>query len=498
MNLPVPFPEKKRILLTGATGYVGGRLRRFLEERGFFLRCLARNPDHLKGRVAPRTEVVEGDLLVPESLAEALEGIDVAFYLVHSMGTSGDFQREERRGARNFASAALEAGVEKIVYLGALGRDLNLSSHLSSRQEVGRILRESGVPTIELRASIIIGSGSLSFEMIRSLVDRLPVMVTPKWVRAEAQPIAIEDVLLYLSESIALEAGESRIFEIGGPDQVSYEGLMKEYARQRGMRRWIIPVPVLTPRLSALWLGLVTPVFARIGSKLLEGVKNATVVVDQSAMEAYSISPRGISQAIREALGNEDRKFAETRWSDALSSGGCTTGYGGERFGSRIIDSHVVETDLSPGQLFRPVQEVGGERGWYFGNWLWQLRGFMDLLVGGVGVRRGRRHPVEIAPGDAIDFWRVESFSPDRLLRLRAEMKVPGRAWLQFEVNQSGKGSELRQTAIFDPLGLWGKAYWYALYPIHQLVFRAMLRGIVRSARETIQRAAGDDPGTGA
>ena len=487
MKIPVSGPKKERILLTGATGYVGGRLRRFLEDRGFLLRCLARNPDHLAGRVAPGTEVVGGDLLVPESLAAAMEGIDVAFYLVHSMGTSGDFQVEERRAARNFAAAALEAGVEKIVYLGGLGRDLNLSSHLSSRQEVGRILRESGVPTIELRASIIIGSGSLSFEMIRSLVDRLPVMVTPKWVRAAAQPISIEDVLFYLSESISLETDESRIFEIGGPDQVSYEGLMKEYARQRGLRRWIIPVPVLTPRLSALWLGLVTPVFARIGSKLLEGVKNATVVEDPSALEAYSIRPRGISQAIREALDNEDREFAETRWSDALSSGGCNRGYGGELFGSRIVDSHAIETDLSSGQLFGPVQEVGGERGWYFGNWLWQLRGFIDLLAGGVGVRRGRRHPVEIAPGDAIDFWRVESFSPDRLLRLRAEMKVPGRAWLQFEVNRSGEGSELRQTAIFDPLGLWGKAYWYALYPIHQLVFRGMLRGIVRSARERSQ-----------
>jgi len=487
MKSPESLPEKKRILLTGATGYVGGRFRRFLEERGFFLRCLARNPDHLRGRVGSRTEVVEGDLLVPESLAEALEGIDVAFYLVHSMGTSGDFQMEERRAARNFASAAQGAGIEKIVYLGALGRDLNLSSHLSSRQEVGRILRESGVPTIELRASIIIGSGSLSFEMIRSLVDRLPVMITPKWVRAAAQPIAIEDVLLYLSESISLGAGESRIFEIGGPDQVSYEGLMKEYARQRGLRRWIVPVPVLTPRLSALWLGLVTPVFARIGSKLLEGVKNATVVVDRSALEAYSVRPRGISRAIREALGNEDREFAETRWSDALSSGGCTTGYGGEKFGSRVVDSHAIETDLSPVQLFRPVREVGGQRGWYFGNWLWRLRGFLDLLVGGVGVRRGRRHPIEIAPGDAIDFWRVEAFIPDRLLRLRAEMKVPGRAWLQFEVNETGGGSELRQTAIFDPRGLWGKAYWYALYPIHQLVFRGMIRGIVRSARNRSQ-----------
>jgi len=487
MKIPVSAQGQKRILLTGATGYVGGRLRRFLEERGFPLRCLARNPDHLRGRVGSRTEVFEGDLLVPESLSAAMEGVDIAFYLVHSMGTSGDFQMEERRAARNFASAAQGAGIEKIVYLGALGRDLNLSSHLSSRQEVGRILRESGVPTIELRASIIIGSGSLSFEMIRSLVDRLPVMVTPRWVRAEAQPIAIDDVLLYLSESISLETGESRIFEIGGPDQVSYEGLMKEYARQRGLKRWIVPVPVLTPRLSALWLGLVTPVFARIGSKLLEGVRNATVVVDRSALEVYSVRPRGISRAIREALGNEDREFAETRWSDALSSGGCTKGYGGERFGSRVIDSHAIETDLSPGQLFRSVREVGGERGWYFGNWLWRLRGFLDLLVGGVGVRRGRRHPVEIAPGDAIDFWRVESFIPDRLLRLRAEMKVPGRAWLQFEVNETGGGSELRQTAIFDPLGLWGKAYWYALYPVHQLVFRGMLRGIVRSARNRIQ-----------
>ena len=475
------------VFLTGGTGYVGGRLLRALEERGINLRCMARLPEVLKSRVAKTTEIVQGDALLPDTLISALEGVDTAYYLVHSMGSAGDFEEQDRLAALNFAEAAKIAGVRRMIYLGGLGRDDELSRHLSSRQEVGQILRDSGVLTIEFRASIIIGSGSLSFEMIRALVEKLPVMITPRWVRVKAQPIAIEDVLSYLSEALDLETESSRIFEIGGPDQVSYEELMKEYAYQKGLRRWVIPVPVLTPRLSSLWLGLVTPVFARIGKKLLNSVKNTTIVEDQTALKVFKCRPRGISQAMREALSNEDRDFAETRWSDALSSKGRERAFGGVRFGSRIVASHRATIQCSPSEAFHPIQRIGGGNGWYFANWLWQIRGFMDLLAGGVGVRRGRRQPVAVATGDAIDFWRVEAYIPDRLLRLKAEMKVPGRAWLQFEVEPSGEGSVIRQTAIFDPLGVWGLLYWYALYPIHQIIFSGMLRGILRAARKVSQ-----------
>jgi uncharacterized protein YbjT (DUF2867 family) len=469
----------KPILLTGATGYVGGRLRRVLEERRVPLRCLIRRPHELEGRVAPTTELVGGDLLDADSLARAMEGVGTCYYLVHSMGGAGDFAETDRRAARGFARAAREAGVARIIYLGGLGRGSVLSPHLASRQEVGRILRESGVPTIEFRSSVVIGSGSLSFELIRALVNRLPVMTTPRWVAVETQPIAIEDLLDYLTQALVVELEESRVFEIGGPDRVSYGDIMKEFARQAGLKRFVVPLPVLSPRLSSLWLGLVTPIYARIGRELIESVINETVVENPEAHEVFSVQPRGIHAAIARALTNEDREFAETRWCDALSSRRSGTPYGGKRFGPRIVDSRVARVDGDPSTAFAPVREIGGAAGWYWGDWLWKLRGFLDLLVGGVGVRRGRPHPEQLAPGDAVDFCRVEAVEPDRLLRLRVEMKLPGRAWLQFEVEPDGTGSVIRQTTIFEPHGLLGVAYWYGLYPLHILVFSGMLRGIV-------------------
>jgi len=290
------------ILLTGASGYVGGRLRRRLETLDLPLRCLARRPEFIEGRVAPTTQVVQGDLLDARSLVSALEGIDIAYYLVHSMGATGDFEERDRQAARNFAEAAATAGTKRIIYLGGLGKDEELSPHLASRHEVGRILRSSTVLTIEFRASIIIGSGSLSFEMIRALVDKLPVMITPRWVREKAQPIAIDDVLSYLLEARNLKVESSQIFEIGGPDRFSYEELMQEYARQKGLRRLVLPVPVLTPRLSSLWLGLVTPLFARIGRKLVDSLRNATIVEDETALDVFQCRPRGIRRAIADAL----------------------------------------------------------------------------------------------------------------------------------------------------------------------------------------------------
>jgi len=477
MNVMMNTP---RVLLTGATGYVGGRLRRRLEERGVHLRCLARRPDELSTLVAPGTEIVAGDLHDLESLRAAMRGIHVAYYLVHSMGAKGDFRSQDRRAAENFARAAREAGVRRIVYLGGLGRGEELSNHLASRQEVGRILRESGVPTLELRAGIIIGSQSLSFELIRALVNRLPVMTTPTWVSVRTQPIAIEDVLSYLLESMEIPLEASEIHEIGGPDQVSYRDMMSEYASQTGLRRWIIPVPVLSPWLSSLWLGLVTPIYARIGRKLIDSLRNETIVHDRSAERRFQTQPMGIREAVARALANEDQPLAETRWCDAFSSKGATTAYGGSRFGRLIVDSRAVRVPGGAAQAFAPIRRIGGSTGWYYGNFLWRLRGFIDLLAGGVGSRRGRRDPELVRRGDTIDFWRVESYEPDRLLRLRAEMKVPGRAWLEFEARPDGGSTWIRQTAIFEPHFFTGRLYWYGLYPIHRVMFAGMLRAIAR------------------
>ncbi len=475
--------ESPLILLTGATGYIGGRLLQVLEQRGYRVRCLARRPDFLAPRVAASTQVVPGDVLDRESLRPALEGVDVAYYLVHSMGSKGSFEEDDRQAARNFAETAKAAGVERIVYLGGLGPDEeSLSPHLRSRQEVGRILRESGVPTIELRASIVIGSGSLSFEMIRSLVERLPLMITPKWTSMAAQPIAIEDLIEYLTAALALPIAGSAVYEIGGADRVSYADIMRVYARCRGVRLRMIPVPVLTPYLSSLWLGLVTPLYARVGRKLIESIVHPTVVRDDAALEIFDVRPMGIEAAIRHALAKEDQEIAATRWSDALSSSGPTPSWSDVQFKARLIDSRTTRIAAPPALAFEPIQRIGGQTGWYAWNGLWRLRGFLDLLVGGVGMRRGRRDPETLRVGDPVDFWRVEAFEPDRHLRLAAEMKLPGRAWLEFEVSGDDSSSTIRQTALFDPVGLPGRLYWYALYPFHQWVFAGMLRGIATAA----------------
>ena len=474
----------RRILLTGATGYVGGRLLRVLEERGHPVRCLTRRPAHLLARAGPNTEVVSGDLLDAASLAPALAGTTAAYYLVHSMA-AGEFERRDREAATNFAAAARTAALERIVYLGGLADETQvLSPHLRSRLEVGEILRSSGVPVVELRASIVLGSGSLSFEMVRTLVERLPVMVTPRWVETPAQPIGIRDLLDYLVRALEIDAAGSPIFEIGGQDRTSYAGLMREYARQRGLRRWMIRVPVLTPYLSSLWLGLVTPLFARVGRHLIESIRTPTVVRDARGAAVFGIVPGSVSEAIAEALRNEDREFAETRWSDAISSAGLEArSYGGLRLGGRLVDSRAVTVPVAPAAAFRAVRRIGGETGWYAYDALWRLRGAIDLLAGGVGLRRGRRHPDALAPGDPLDWWRVEAIEPDRRLRLAAELKLPGRAWLEFEVEPApGGGTTIRQTASFDPAGLAGLVYWYGIYPIHVLVFRGMLAGIARAA----------------
>ena len=474
------------------------------------MRCLSRRPDVLAPRVAPTTEIVPGDLLVPGTLAPALDGIDTVYYLVHSMSSGREFGEADREAARAFVEAARAAGVRKVIYLGGLGQGPGLSEHLASRQEVGQILRASGIPTIELRASIVIGSGSASFEMVRALVEKLPVMVTPRWVRVEAQPIAIEDVLAYLLAALDHEPDGGELYEIGGADRVTYLQLMQEYARQRGLRRTMVPVPVLTPRLSSLWLWLVTPVYAGVGKKLVDSLRNETVVHDTRAPGVFGVRPRNAAEAIARALANEDREIAETRFSDeafaraaerdARSAGQgrlAGPGYGGERRGSRLVDSRSIVVPHAPAVAFAPIQRIGGRTGWYRGAALWRLRGLLDVLVGGPGLRRGRRDPVGVRPGDTIDFWRVEAFEQDRLLRLQAEMKVPGRAWLQFEVAPTaGGGSRVTQTAIFHPSGLFGLVYWYVLWPFHGYIFGGMLDGLrAAMARRATTAGASDASG---
>ncbi len=483
------------ILLTGASGYVGGRLLHLLEADGCRVRCLARRPEVLQSKVARSTEVVAGDVLNRASLDAALQGVRIAYYLVHSMGADESFEEADRIAAQNFGQAAKAAGVERIIYLGGLASDTEaLSPHLRSRREVGQILRESTVPVLEFRASIIIGSGSLSFEMIRSLVDRLPIMITPKWVKMPAQPIAIDDVLAYLMAALTLPVEQCRVYEIGGADQMSYADIMRVYARQRGMRCRMIPVPVLTPFLSSLWLGFITPLYARIGRKLVASIVHTTVVRDNSALTTFAIRPIGVEAAVHRALKSDEERFATTRWSDAFSSSGSQSpalsesgntpnqAWGGVKFGTRLVDSRTIRVEIAPALAFRAIEKIGGDNGWYAWNWLWKVRGALDLLVGGVGVRRGRTSPTTLHVGDALDFWRVEVIEPNHRLRLLAEMKLPGRAWLEFEVTADGASSIIRQTAIFDPVGLGGLAYWYAIYPLHQIIFRDMLRGIARAA----------------
>ena len=466
-------------LLTGATGYVGGRLLRRLELDSLAVRCLCRNPEALGWRVAPGTEVVRGDLLQPASLGAAFSGVDTAFYLVHSMYAGTEFEAHEIEAAANFAQAAREAGVRRIIYLGGLVHGGELSAHLRSRAETGNILRSSGVPVIEFQASIVIGSGSASIEMIRALVERLPVMLTPRWVNTPAQPIAIEDVIDYLVAAIRLPLEGNLTVEIGGSDVTSYVGIMREFARQRKLRRWILRVPFLSLSLSSRWLTLITPVYASIGRHLIESVRNPSVVLSPNARDLFAVWPMGIARAIERALANEDRPVAETRWSDALACGSGTPEPGRDL----LINEQTTRVPLTPDLAFAPIRRIGGQTGWYFGNALWRIRGLVDLMLGGVGMRRGRPDPETPLPGSTLDFWRVERYEPGRRLRLFAEMRLPGRAWLEFRAEPDGPSTVIRQIAQFEPRGLAGLLYWYLLLPFHEVMFRGMLRRIAAAGQ---------------
>jgi uncharacterized protein YbjT (DUF2867 family) len=478
MALTATRPEADQtVLLTGATGYIGGRLLARLEQGQHPVRCLTRRPEALIRSVAPGTQVVGGDLLDQESVAAALSGVRTAYYLVHSMGTGQDFEALDRRAAINFAAGARDAGVERIVYLGGLGSGDDLSAHLSSRHEVGEILRGSGVATVELRASIVIGSGSASFETVRALVERLPAIPAPRTVETAAQPIGIDDVVDYLIAAASLPQAGSLTVEIGGRDQVSYAEVMREYARQRRLHRRVIPLPSGTARASRMVLALLIPGHGRIAAAMVDSLRNETVVRTSAASDAFSINPRGLTEAIERALVGDDREFAETRWSDALPSTPQPR-WGGVPFKRRMVSSRVAWVSGPAEEAFAPIQRIGGPTGWYGVDWFWRLRGLLDRCRGGQGLRRGRRDPLDLRVGDRIDFWRVERLEPKRRLLLAAEMKLPGRLWLQYDVDDHDGGSRIRQTTVFDPAGYVGILYWYLLYPIHHRIFGAILRGL--------------------
>jgi uncharacterized protein YbjT (DUF2867 family) len=403
--------------------------------------------------------------------------------MVHSMESGVDFERADRLAADAFATAARAAGIKRVVYLGGLGADDDtLSAHLRSRHEVGSILRAAGLDVVELRASIIVGAGSFSFDLVRTLVERLPVMICPAWLATPTQPIAIDDIVAYLSAALALPPGPARIFEVGGPDKVSYGAIMQEYARQRGLIRLMIPVPVLTPRLSSLWLKLVTPRYSKVGRKLIDGLKNPTVVTNDDALRQFSIRPRNLSQAVREAMLQEDTFFAGKRWADIADAEELPPRFGGRAEGTRLIDHRHMVVPVEPARAFAAIERIGGKHGWYAQDWLWTIRGWIDQAIGGPGMARGRRDPQHLSAGDPLDCWRVEVCDPPRRLRLAAEMKLPGRGWLEFEVVPRDGDVTIHQTAVFDPKGLGGLAYWYCIWPLHEVVFRQMLSGIAKAA----------------
>jgi uncharacterized protein YbjT (DUF2867 family) len=478
------------ILVTGATGYVGGRLVEHLLEHGYPVRVMVRDATRLIGRSwQERVEVVEGDVLKAETLPRALDGIEVAYYLIHSMIGNSDFHERDLLAARTFSSAAKQAGVEHLIYLGGLGNpeEQQLSHHLRSRQQTGDALREAGVPVTEFRAAVIVGSGSLSFEMVRYLAERLPVMICPHWVFTRIQPIAVGDVLDYLVGALEQPASRGQIIEIGGADVVTYGDMMLGYARLRNLRRVLLPVPVLTPRLSSYWIHLVTPIPSSLARPLVEGLRNEVVVRDERARELFpTIQPMDYQTAVARALDRIERGEVNTSWSDALFTTQrdvppvvLSTEEGMIREVRRLVVRAPAEA------VYQVAASLGGERGWLFLNWMWHLRGALDRLVGGVGMRRGRRDSVTLRVGDAVDFWRVEAVEPGRLVRLRAEMKVPGRAWLQFEaVPLEGGYTRLVQTAFFAPRGLPGLLYWYSLYAIHGVIFAGMCKRIAEAAEQ--------------
>ncbi|MFC8228923.1 SDR family oxidoreductase [Streptomyces sp. NPDC057287] len=484
-----------RCLVTGATGYIGGRLVPELLEAGHRVRCLARTPEKLRDYPwAGEAEVVKGDVTDAESLGAAMRDIDVAYYLVHALASGPGFEKTDREAARIFGERASAAGVRRIVYLGGLTPadvpEKELSPHLRSRAEVGHLLLASGVPTTVLRAAVILGSGSASFEMLRYLTERLPVMVTPSWVSTRIQPIAVRDVLRYLVGSARMPAEVNRAFDIGGPDVMTYRDMMQKYAYVARLRhRLILPVPMLSPGLSSHWVGLVTPVPASIARPLAESLRYEVVCHEHDIARHVPDGPGqpfSFDTALSLALQRVREARVTTRWSSASIPGipsdplPTDPDWAG---GSLYTDVRELDVDASPEALWRVVEGIGGDNGWYSFPLAWAVRGWLDRLSGGVGLRRGRRDAQRLRVGDSLDFWRVEEIEPGRLLRLRAEMRLPGLAWLEMYAEKGEGGrSHYRQRAVFHPAGLLGHAYWWSVSPFHAVVFGGMARNIAQAA----------------
>lgn len=465
-----------KVLVTGATGYVGGLLVPRLLERGHRVRVMVRDPERVAGRPwSPQVEIVRADVEQPATLAAALDGMEAAYYLVHLMGGGGDFAERDRRAAASFVANA--GHLRHLIYLGGLLPEaVKVSKHLASRAEVGEILR-AGLPTTEFRAGPVIGAGSASFEMVRYLTERLPAMIAPKWILNQVQPIAVRDILDYLL--LALDRGPSGLYNVGAAP-LSFKGMMQEFAAVRGLRRIIVPVPVLAPGLAALWVGLVTPISNRLAVPLIEGVVHPVVADPARALADFpDVAPMAYRDAVALALRQTEDHEVATRWSDAL---GSAPAFELRQSEGLIRETRSCRTEAPPEAVFRAFSSLGGDSGWPFWSWAWSLRGVIDQVVGGPGLRRGRRHPTELEPGDALDFWRVERVEPPHLLRLRAEMKLPGRAWLQWEAVPEDGGTQLVQTAVFEPIGLGGQMYWNLSYPIHKVMFSGMVRRIAARA----------------
>jgi uncharacterized protein YbjT (DUF2867 family) len=481
-----------RVVVTGASGYVGGRLVPALLDRGHWVRCLVRTPrklDQRDWRQHPHLEVVQSDLSSNEELADQLRGCTAAYYLVHSMVATGrSYAAQDQQLARNFARSAAIAAVPQIIYLGGLGElGDGLSEHLRSRREVEQVLASTGVPVTTLRAAMIIGSGSASFEILRYLVERLPVMITPRWVQTECQPVAITDVLYWLVQCLSVAETTGQTLEIGAQDVLSYRRLMQIMAEELQLRpRLIIGVPVLTPRLSSGWISLVTPVTYRIARPLAEGLRNRVVVLDDTAQELMPHDALSVRDAIRQAISTTEAGQIHTRWSAAGPIPGDPDWAGGKLF----VDQRSIKIAAERTAVFAAVCRVGGGHGWYAGDILWRIRGWMDQLVGGPGLRRGRRHAEEVEFGEALDFWRVVDIERERSLLLHAEMKLPGTAQLEFRLDpgEDTTFTKLTMTARFRPRGLLGILYWYSVVPLHNIVFGGMLKGIKRAAESTENR----------